>query len=110
MKNKNKTKIDRTKQYYYSNTIESRNTQLKKLTKYHHRAKQMSQSSEPIAHSPSITSLPSNFDKSLITCAICTDLLSDPVDLTCGHTFCYQCILEWEKSDALVKMILQINQ
>ncbi len=28
-------------------------------------------------------------------CAICTDLLHQPVDLDCGHLFCLQCLQRW---------------
>jgi len=32
-----------------------------------------------------------------LTCPICWLLMSDPVDLDCGHNFCDACITNWTK-------------
>ncbi|KAG4305261.1 hypothetical protein PORY_001431 [Pneumocystis oryctolagi] len=33
--------------------------------------------------------------KRSLTCEICTELLASPFMLSCGHAFCYGCILDW---------------
>uniref|UniRef100_A0A3Q3NHA3 RING-type domain-containing protein n=1 Tax=Mastacembelus armatus TaxID=205130 RepID=A0A3Q3NHA3_9TELE len=38
---------------------------------------------------------------SLFLCALCQDVLKDPVSTSCGHWFCRQCItLYWEQSSS----------
>ncbi|CAL8329633.1 unnamed protein product [Lota lota] len=40
-----------------------------------------------------------NWDK--YCCSICLDLLSDPVSLSCGHSYCLGCITDhWDREDA----------
>ncbi|CAI9611004.1 unnamed protein product, partial [Staurois parvus] len=36
-----------------------------------------------------------------ITCSICFEELSDPVSITCGHTFCRGCITKYWNSPKL---------
>lgn len=33
-----------------------------------------------------------------LTCTICRDIFNEPNRVSCGHTFCYDCITEWIKS------------
>ena len=32
-----------------------------------------------------------------LTCPICQEIFDDPIRISCGHTFCKQCLLQWEK-------------
>ena len=29
------------------------------------------------------------------TCLICQDTMTDPIQLSCGHAFCEECIFKW---------------
>jgi hypothetical protein len=35
--------------------------------------------------------------KELLKCKLCTDIFKKPVTLTCGHTFCYNCLYKFMK-------------
>ncbi|XP_063050780.1 E3 ubiquitin/ISG15 ligase TRIM25-like [Engraulis encrasicolus] len=42
-------------------------------------------------------------NKDILECSICLGLLSDPVTLTCGHSYCLRCIENcWDKGDKAV--------
>ncbi|KAF0446796.1 ubiquitin-protein ligase e3 [Gigaspora margarita] len=32
-----------------------------------------------------------------LTCVICVEYMSNPCTISCGHTFCYQCLYDWVK-------------
>ncbi|CAG8725893.1 9639_t:CDS:2 [Cetraspora pellucida] len=32
-----------------------------------------------------------------LTCVICIEYMSNPCTISCGHTFCYQCLYDWVK-------------
>lgn len=32
-----------------------------------------------------------------LTCPICQEIFDDPYRITCGHTFCKKCLIQWEK-------------
>ena len=32
-----------------------------------------------------------------LSCPICQEIFDEPIRITCGHTFCRKCIIQWEK-------------
>lgn len=48
-------------------------------------------------HESTLQTLNTDIDaiRQLITCKICTRLLTEPYSLACGHTYCYICISGW---------------
>lgn len=45
--------------------------------------------------------LETNLDdlRAIITCRICIRPLYEPYTISCGHTFCYSCLLQWFEKD-----------
>lgn len=48
-------------------------------------------------HEQSLTALTTDVTamRSLITCKICDRFLYEPYSISCGHTYCYQCLRQW---------------
>lgn len=49
--------------------------------------------------------LETNLDdlRAIITCRICIRPLYEPYTISCGHTFCYSCLLQWFEKDRTQK-------
>lgn len=49
--------------------------------------------------------LETNLDdlRAIITCRICIRPLYEPYTISCGHTFCYSCLLQWFEKDRNLK-------
>ncbi|KXS94522.1 hypothetical protein AC579_2836 [Pseudocercospora musae] len=52
-------------------------------------------------HEASLRTLQTDLEamRQLITCKICLRFLYEPYALTCGHTYCYSCIMNWMGKD-----------
>ncbi|EME80256.1 uncharacterized protein MYCFIDRAFT_89878, partial [Pseudocercospora fijiensis CIRAD86] len=52
-------------------------------------------------HEKSLRTLQTDLEamRQLITCKICLKFLYEPYALTCGHTYCYSCIMNWMGKD-----------
>ncbi|KAF7188285.1 putative RING finger protein [Pseudocercospora fuligena] len=52
-------------------------------------------------HENSLRTLQTDLEamRQLITCKICLKFLYEPYALTCGHTYCYSCIMNWMGKD-----------
>ncbi|KAM7002849.1 NACHT, LRR and PYD domains-containing protein 3-like isoform 3-T3 [Tautogolabrus adspersus] len=56
-------------------------------------------SNEPGPSDPQITQGSVSVEEQLSRCALCQDVLRDPVSTSCGHWFCRQCLtLYWDQS------------
>ncbi|XP_065812832.1 NACHT, LRR and PYD domains-containing protein 12 isoform X1 [Labrus bergylta] len=56
-------------------------------------------SNEPGPSDPQITKGSVSVEEQLSSCALCQDVLSDPVSTSCGHWFCRQCLTSyWDQS------------
>ncbi|XP_065812525.1 NLR family CARD domain-containing protein 3-like [Labrus bergylta] len=56
-------------------------------------------SNEPGPSDPQITKGSVSVEEQLSSCALCQDLLRDPVSTRCGHWFCRQCLTSyWDQS------------
>ncbi|XP_060899849.1 NLR family CARD domain-containing protein 3-like isoform X4 [Labrus mixtus] len=56
-------------------------------------------SNEPGPSDPQITKGSVSVEEQLSSCALCQDVLSDPVSTRCGHWFCRQCLTSyWDQS------------
>lgn len=49
------------------------------------------------SHEQSLKTLHTDIEamRQLVTCKVCDRLLYEPYALTCGHTYCYQCLRQW---------------
>nr|XP_029134422.1 RING finger protein 39-like [Labrus bergylta] len=56
-------------------------------------------SNEPGLSDPQITKGSVSVEEQLSSCALCQDVLRDPVSTSCGHCFCRQCLTSyWDQS------------
>ena len=39
-----------------------------------------------------------------LSCPICQDILEEPTRITCGHTFCLKCLLNWKKNLIIINV------
>ncbi|XP_060893005.1 NLR family CARD domain-containing protein 3-like isoform X2 [Labrus mixtus] len=61
-------------------------------------------SNEPGPSDPQITKGSVSVEEQLSNCALCQDVLRDPVSTSCGHWFCRQCLTShWDQSTSSVE-------
>ncbi|CAG8552327.1 7395_t:CDS:2 [Gigaspora margarita] len=51
-----------------------------------------------------IEDLETNINRFEVKCTICLEYMSNPCTISCGHTFCYYCLYNWDIIDHFIKI------